>query len=82
MIVFSGWKTFAILAGAGALMALLGESTAAMVFIGLLVTGAGFWVNAPRLNSDGSMYQETNSLLFIPIQWWGVVIVLVSLFGP
>lgn len=81
MIVFSGWKTFVILAAAGGLMSLLGDSTLAMIFIGALITAAGFWVNAPKQNDDGSVYQESNSLLFIPVQWWGVIVIGLAIFG-
>lgn len=81
MIVFSGWRTLAVLALGGALLALLGDSMVASVFIGAFIAAAGFWINSPKMSADGVMYHERNSLMFIPLQWWGVAVIATTLLG-
>lgn len=80
MIIFSGWKTFAVLGAGAGLVWLLGEGTIALILAGILVAVAGFWVNSPKQAADGSLYKESNSLMFIPVQWWGLVIIGIAIW--
>lgn len=79
MLVFSGWKTFVVLAAGGALLALLGDSAVATLLIAVFIAVAGFWINSPKMAADGTMYSEKNSLMFIPLQWWGVAVIAATL---
>jgi len=79
MIVFSGWKTFVVLAIGGALLALLDDGTVATLFIAAFIVVAGFWINSPKTAEDGTMYRESNSLFFVPLQWWGVAVIAATL---
>lgn len=77
MVLFQGWNTLVGLIGCGligaGLEAMTGSRTFGYAVAGLALLGFGYYVN--------SVLDEDNRLFWIPIQFWGVVVVLGALVG-
>lgn len=92
MIVFSGWGSIVGLFGAG-LVAMLIESTtgslgAATVLAGVVLAGFGWWVNGlpgrelvDPDTGEAVVLRTRHTLFWIPIQYWGLVLVPAGFFA-
>lgn len=92
MIIFSGWGSLVGAFGAGLLMMLVEGATGSVGAAGMLAGVAlavfGWWVNGQPgrelvdANSGEAVVMRTRHTLFwIPIQYWGALIAVVSIFS-
>lgn len=76
MVIFSGWGTILVLIAGGGLAVLLGESNFSWLLAGIVIAVGGFFINA----HDGNGPKVKNTLFWIPIEYWGVIVVVASVF--
>ena len=91
MIIFSGWKTFAALLVAGLLVSGAGNVSARFAAVVTIACGVGLWffgqwANRPFMGfnqrtGERQQMRSSNTLFFIPLQYWGAIIAVAGLVG-
>ncbi len=92
MIIFSGWKTLIGVLGASLIVIAAGSTNNTFVLaLGFIAAGVclflfGKWSNRPQpgfnpITGEPGFFKESNSIFFIPLQWWGVAVAALGVFA-